>query len=76
VQNTLYLAQKKVLERIPQMSKIEVRLPNKHYYSIDFSQFPNMDKKNDEVFLPGDKPAGIISAILGRKSQLQLQSKI
>jgi len=76
VQNTLYLAQKKVLERIPQMSKIEVRLPNKHYYSIDFGQFPNMDKQNDEVFLPGDKPAGIISAVLGRKSHLQLQSKM
>jgi len=76
VQNTLYLAQKKVLERIPQMAKIEVKLPNKHYYSIDFSQFPNMDKHNDEIFLPGDKPAGIITAVLGRKSHLQLQSKI
>jgi len=58
VQNTLYLAEKKVLERIPQMSKIEVILPNKHYYPIDFSKFARLGNNQDDVFLPGDKPAG------------------
>ena len=73
VQNTLYLAQKKVLETIPQMSKIEVRLPNKHYFPVDFSKLNKVTttEHNDEVFLPVDKPAGNITAILGRKSLLQ-----
>ncbi|CAG7828744.1 unnamed protein product [Allacma fusca] len=73
VQNTLYLAQKKVLEEIPQMSKIEVRLPNKHYFPVDFSSFSKVakgDQPNNEVFTPVDKPAGNITAILGRKSLL------
>jgi len=72
VQNTLYLAQKKVLEMIPQMSRIEVQLPNKHYYPIDFSKFSRLQlsAKDPEVFLPCDHPAGNIYAILGRKSLL------
>jgi len=76
VQNTLYIAQKNVLERIPQMAKIEVLLPNKHYYPIDFSKFNSIGlKTNDDVFLPGDKPAGSISAVLGRKSLLNMSAK-
>jgi urate oxidase len=75
VQNTLYLAQKNVLERIPQMAKIEVLLPNKHYYPVDLSKFNSLTPGRDlnevfEVFLPGDKPAGNIAATLGRKSML------
>lgn len=71
VQNTLYLAQKDVLEKIPQMSHIETTLPNKHYTVIDFSNFNQMGSiPNDEVFLPTDTPAGNIRAVLGRKSLL------
>lgn len=71
VQNTLYLAQKDVLEKIPQMSHIETALPNKHYTVIDFSNFNQMGKiPNDEVFLPTEQPAGHIRAVLGRKSLL------
>jgi urate oxidase len=71
VQNTLYIAQKEVLERVPQMSHIEVELPNKHYVPIDFTKFSTMTgTHNDEVFLPYDHPAGTIKAVLGRKSLL------
>lgn len=71
VQNTLYIAQKDVLERIPQMSHIEVELPNKHYVPVDFSKLSRVaGTHNDEVFLPYDAPAGNIKAILGRKSLL------
>ncbi|CAL8121738.1 unnamed protein product [Orchesella dallaii] len=72
VQNTLYLAQKRVLEKIPQMSHIETALPNKHYTAIDFSSFNSMSKNipNDEVFLPTEHPAGNIRAVLGRKNLL------
>lgn len=71
VQNTLYLAQKEVLERVPQMSHIETLLPNKHYSPIDFSKFSRITgTHNDEVFLPTDDPAGNIKATLGRKSLL------
>jgi len=68
VQHTLYLAQKEMLQKIPQMSKIEVTLPNKHYYPVDFSKFPQLQGiKNDEVFQPTDKPHGNIHAVLARK---------
>lgn len=76
VQNTLYLAQKDVLKKIPQMSHIETALPNKHYTVIDFSNFNQMGKiPNDEVFLPSDQPAGNIRAVLGRKSHLPQLAK-
>jgi len=77
-QNTVYIAQKNVLERIPQMSKIEVTFPNKHYYAVDLSSFNQIAGAGRdlnevyEVFLPGDKPAGNITATLGRKSLLAL----
>jgi urate oxidase len=69
IQNTLYIAQKEVLERVPQMSHIEVELPNKHYVPVDFSKFSRITgDQNDQVFLPFDTPAGTIKAVLGRKS--------
>lgn len=49
VQNTLYIAQKEVLERVPQMGLIEVELPNKHYVPVDFSKFSKITgAQNDE----------------------------
>lgn len=71
VQNTLYLAEKLVLESIPEVSSIDMTMPNKHYFNFDFSKFPKLvqgeELKEETVFLPVDKPAGIIYAQLDRK---------
>ncbi|XP_065083643.1 uricase [Ochlerotatus camptorhynchus] len=72
VQNTLYLAEKLALESIPEISSIDMTMPNKHYFNFDFSKFPKLmegqELKEETVYLPVDKPAGIIYAQLDRKS--------
>jgi len=68
VQNTLFITQKEVLQKIPQVSFIEMEMPNKHYYTADFSKFPSTvgTTDNKEVFIPTEKPSGIIRCVLGR----------
>ena len=59
-----------------QISRIDLEMPNKHYFSVDLSVFPtelfNQDLHND-VYLPADKPSGYIFAELYRK---QIQSNL
>ncbi|KAK3869907.1 hypothetical protein Pcinc_024821 [Petrolisthes cinctipes] len=67
VQNTVYLIQKSVLMEVPEVSQIQVSMPNKHYYPVDLSKFEGMENiENNEVFLPVDKPSGNITGTLGR----------
>ncbi|XP_043224722.1 uricase-like [Amphibalanus amphitrite] len=67
VQNTLYLTQVRVLNRLPDVAEIEMVMPNKHYFSVDLSKFPRVGSaSNDEVFLPVDKPSGNIRCVLAR----------
>ena len=74
VQQTQYLIEKAALEGIPQMEWMRMAMPNKHYFNVDLSKFPRTvsgmerGEANDEVFLPVDKPSGMITAKLGRKS--------
>ncbi|XP_011498832.1 PREDICTED: uricase [Ceratosolen solmsi marchali] len=68
VQNTLYLTEKSVLSKVNQICSIEMRMPNKHYFDIDMSRFSKLvTGENKEVYLPVDKPSGIIYAQLKRK---------
>ncbi|KAK4879890.1 hypothetical protein RN001_008036 [Aquatica leii] len=71
VQNTLYLAEKMALDKVPQISRIEMQMPNKHYLNVDMSKFPPSvieNNENKEVYHPIDKPSGIIYAELLRKN--------
>ncbi|KAK7067329.1 hypothetical protein SK128_006363 [Halocaridina rubra] len=73
VQNTIFLLQEAALKVMPEISKVQVTMPNKHYYSVDLSKFPEVGSSvNNEVFLPTDKPAGNITAVLGRKVNSKL----
>nr|CAD7570541.1 unnamed protein product [Timema californicum] len=73
VQNTLYLTEKMALDKVPQICRIEMHMPNKHYFTLDLSKFPSLVKgENKEVYQPVDKPSGIIHAILERKSRSKL----
>ncbi|XP_037795199.1 uricase-like [Penaeus monodon] len=68
VQNTVFLIQDTALREIPDITQIKVTMPNKHYYGVDLSKFPDVGSlKNETVFLPIDKPSGSISGTLGRK---------
>ncbi len=73
VQQTLYLIEKAALESIPQMEWMSMAMPNKHYFNVDLSKFPRSvggtggaKCTNDEVFMPVDKPSGMIIAKLAR----------
>ncbi|RZF42172.1 hypothetical protein LSTR_LSTR004321 [Laodelphax striatellus] len=69
VQNTLYLAERLILDKLPEVENIEMSMPNKHYFEVNFSKFPKWlvgEGPNDTVFLPVDKPSGFIHAKLGR----------
>lgn len=69
VQNTLYLTEKSILDKIQQIYSVEMQMPNKHYFDLDFSKFSKLVQgENKEVYLPVDKPSGIIYARLSRKS--------
>ncbi|XP_025831149.1 uricase [Agrilus planipennis] len=73
VQNTLYLSEKLILDSIQQIDRIEMSMPNKHYYTVDLSKFPQSvidTKENKEVYQPVDKPAGFIYAELLRKNHV------
>lgn len=68
VQNTLYITEKDVLEKIPEINSIEMTLPNKHYISFDFTKFKSIVRDDEQtVFMPLDKPSGTIYAKLDRK---------
>ncbi|KAL3871233.1 hypothetical protein ACJMK2_039241 [Sinanodonta woodiana] len=74
VQNTLYLAEKEALANIPHIDKIEMTLPNVHYFSVDFNRFPKLEFSGcqNEIYMPTDKPSGNIRAAIQRKPSAKL----
>lgn len=67
-QRTTYLCEKAVLDEVPQVASIEMTLPNKHYFHFDTKPFEKIAPgENNEVFMPVDKPYGIVYAQLSRK---------
>lgn len=69
VQNTLYMSEKEALEKVPGINSIEMTMPNKHYINFDFSKLKGLEGSNDDdtVFLPLEKPSGVIYGKLNRK---------
>jgi urate oxidase len=64
VQHTMYAIGEAVLERIPEVMRIELSLPNRHCLWVDLSPF-GLDNPN-EVFVPTEEPHGLIEAVLTR----------
>lgn len=69
VQYTQHLMQKAILDYIPQVERVTIDMPNRHYFSIDFSKFPIEAVQGEgagEVLLPVDNPSGFITSTLVR----------
>jgi len=70
VQNSQFLTQKMILEKIPEVDKISISMPNVHYFGFDFSKFPRLpglsEKCSGDVYNPVDKPSGQITSTLAR----------
>jgi urate oxidase len=65
VQHTLYAMGAGVLANVPDISDIELTMPNKHCLLADLSRF-GQDNPN-EIFVPIDEPHGTIEARLRRQ---------
>ena len=66
VQHTLYAMGECVLNKIAEVSEIELKMPNLHCLPVDLSRFGE-DNPN-EIFLPIDEPHGYIEACIRRQS--------
>ena len=64
VQATLYSMGKAALRAVPELSRVTLRLPNRHYLLFDLSRFGL--ENNNEVFYPTDEPHGQIEASVER----------
>ncbi|HTD97335.1 MAG TPA: urate oxidase, partial [Edaphobacter sp.] len=64
IQQTLYAMARSALEAVPQISEIEITMPNKHCLLVDLSRF-GQDNPN-EIFVPTDEPHGYIQARIRR----------
>ena len=65
VQHTLHAIGQQVLATFPEVSEIQLTMPNKHALLVDLSRF-GLDNPN-EIFLPTDEPSGYIEAKLVRR---------
>jgi urate oxidase len=64
VQTTLHEMAQAALTAVPEISRIRLELPNKHYLPVNFAPF-NRQNPN-EVFTPTDEPYGQIEATVER----------
>jgi urate oxidase len=66
VQHTLYAMGEAALKAVPEVSHIDLLMPNKHCLLVDLSRF-GQDNPN-QIFVPTDEPHGTIQASIGRSS--------
>ncbi|KAH8358755.1 hypothetical protein KR093_002239, partial [Drosophila rubida] len=67
-QRTAYLSVKQVLDDLPHVAIMTLTLPNRHYNNFDTRPFQSLvPGENNEVYIPLDKPYGIVYAELSRK---------
>src|SRR3984885_7028677 len=64
VQQTLYGMGDAVLKEIPEVSEIELTMPNLHCLLVDLSRFGQTNP--NEIFVPTDEPHGYIEATIRR----------
>ncbi|KAJ2902621.1 hypothetical protein MKZ38_000288 [Zalerion maritima] len=62
VQNTMYKMCGQILDKVPEVEKVDYSLPNKHYFEIDLSWHKGIKNtgKDAEVFAPQSGPNGLI----------------
>jgi urate oxidase len=63
-QTTLHEMAQAALTAVPEISRIRLELPNKHYLLVNFAPFDRQNR--NEVFTPTDEPCGQIEATVER----------
>ncbi len=64
LQQTLMSMGSHVLGQRPEIAEIRLTLPNKHHYLVDLTPFDLAN--NNEVFIAGDRPYGLIEGTVSR----------
>lgn len=64
VQRTLYQIGELALERVPAISRIELKMPNVHFLGLDLAKLGRPGQ--NRVLLPTDEPHGEIEAVIVR----------
>jgi urate oxidase len=64
LQQTLFAMGSHVLRTRPEIAEIRLALPNKHHYLVDLTPFGLTN--DNEVFLAGDRPYGLIEGTVTR----------
>jgi len=64
VQDSLYRMGEAVLDAVPEVARVRMACPNKHYIPVNLAPF-GLDNRN-QVFLPTDEPHGQIECTVGR----------
>lgn len=75
VQLTQHQTQNLILKKIPQIDKVTILMPNKHYFPFDFGKFPIpgiQGPASGDVLYPVDKPSGSIQSTVARKPRANL----
>jgi urate oxidase len=65
VQHTLYAMAEAALAAVPEITDLELAMPNKHCLLVDLSRFGQTNP--NEIFVPTDEPYGNIRAVVRRK---------
>jgi urate oxidase len=65
VQHTLYAMAARVLNSIPEVEDVTLKMPNKHCLLVDLSRFGQ--ENPNEIFVPIDEPHGTIEARVTRE---------
>lgn len=72
LQNTIYLAEKCALDRVTEISEMEMTMPNKTYANVDFTKFPTLvtgGQSRETVYIPIDDPSSLVHGKLVRNSR-------
>jgi urate oxidase len=64
VQRTLYQIGERALERVPEISRIELKMPNVHFLGLDLAKLGRTGQSC--LLLPTDEPHGEIEAVIAR----------
>lgn len=64
LQQTLYAMGRRALEQVPQVAEVRLVLPNRHHFLVDLA--PVGQRNDDEVYLPADRPYGLIEGTVLR----------
>jgi len=72
VQHTIYQIAEAVLKRYDVIDKITFKLPNIHYYLVDFNAFKTTLQNKNEVYFTFNGAAGQIEGTIQRKKKAKL----